>query len=79
MVNAGCSALLHQRSIQAVHHHTPSSQLLTKEPTNSISAMQCGAACCSVVQRVAVWCSVLHCGTACCSVAQRVVACSSVM
>jgi len=28
--------------------------------------------CCSVLQRVAVWCSVLQCGAACCSGVQRV-------
>jgi len=38
-----------------------------------------GAACCSVLQRVAMCCSVLQCVAACCSVLQCVAVCYSVV
>ena len=43
------------------------------------SVLQCVAVCCSVLQCVAVCCSVLQCVAACCSVLQRVAACCRVL
>jgi len=39
--------------------------------------LQCGAVCCSVVQRGVVWCSVVQCVAVWCSVVQCVAVCCS--
>jgi len=43
------------------------------------SVLQCVAVCCSMLRYVSERCGVLSCDAACCSVLQRVAACCSVL
>jgi len=47
--------------------------------SQSITLLQCVAVCCSVLQCVAVCCSVLQCVEVCCSVLQCFAVCRSVL
>jgi len=46
---------------------------------SQVSMLQCVAVCCSVLQCVAVYCSVLQCVVVCCSVLQCDAVCCSVL